>query len=79
MASNVRVELEESGRTKEERERAFRGMMNAFRKKVDESGVLSLWKQRQFFESKSEKDRRKRRQSEITRKKEKIRDYFNKG
>jgi ribosomal protein S21 len=76
MSTNLRVELDSpSGRFKDE-ERAFRGMLNAFKKRVNEAGILSQWKQRQFFESKSEKSRRKRRQVELEKKKEKLREHF---
>jgi ribosomal protein S21 len=76
MSINVRVELDEpSGRFKD-KERAFRGMLNAFKKRVNECGILSQWKQHQFFESKSDKSRRKRRKAELERKKEKLREHF---
>jgi len=77
MSCNVRVELHGPvGRSKEEKERAFRALLRAFTKKVDEAGIKPQWKQKQVFESNSAKSRRKRRQAELERKKAKLREHF---
>ena len=76
--ARVRVELKLNNprATKEERERAFRAMHSAFRKKVTEAGIISKYKEKQFFESKSEKKRRRSKKAELERKKQKLRQYF---
>ena len=84
MPKNVRVELDEPNLAssmsyrdkKSEKDKAFRSMLAAFKKRVAEAGVISQWKQKQYFESKAERDRRKRRQSELERKKNKLREHF---
>jgi small subunit ribosomal protein S21 len=59
-----------------EREKAFRTMLATFKKQVNESGILSEFKERQYYESPSEKRKRKTKQAEIERQKEKIRSHF---
>ena len=67
-------------KNKEEKERAFRGMLGAFKKQCNEAGVLAQWKQKQFYESKGEKRRRKAKEMAANFKKEelkqKLRQHF---
>ena len=80
--TRVRVELKRynPNASREERDRAFKGMFSAFKKQVNEAGVLAEWKQKQYFESKGEKKRRKRKESASNLKKEqlkqKLREHF---
>lgn len=54
----------------EESERAFKGMMAAFKRAVNEAGVLAEYNKHLAFETESQKLRRKKRESEFNRKKE---------
>ncbi len=67
----IKVERKQKGRTREDDERAFKFMFSVFKRKVNESGILSEYKKKQFFESKSEKRRRKEKESLLQRRKEK--------
>lgn len=67
----IKVENKQRGRSKEDEERAFRSMFSVFKRKVNESGILSDFKKKQFYESKSEKRRRKEKESLLQRRKEK--------
>ncbi len=49
---------------------AFKSMWLAFKKKCSEYGVMSMYKDHQFFESKPRKDKKKRKKAEIRRLKE---------
>lgn len=66
-----RVELRERGHSKEDKDAAFRKMHSAFKRLVAEAGILSLLKEKEFYESPGEKRRRKRRKAEQERLKEK--------
>lgn len=59
-----------------EREKAFKTMLSIFKRQVNELGILSEWKERQYYESPSVKKKRKRKEAEIERQKEKIRSHF---
>lgn len=59
-----------------EREKAFKTMLSIFKRQVNELGILSEWKERQYYESPSAKKKRKRKEAEIERQKEKIRTHF---
>jgi ribosomal protein S21 len=59
-----------------DRERAFRTMLSTFKRQVNELGILSEYKERQYYESPSAKRKRKKKESEIERQKEKIRSHF---
>lgn len=59
-----------------EREKAFKTMLSIFKRQVNELGILSEWKERQYYESPSMKKKRKRKEAEIERQKEKIRSHF---
>lgn len=49
----------------EEKERNFRMLHSTFKKAVNDSGILIKFKEKQFFESKSEKRRRKAKESAL--------------
>jgi ribosomal protein S21 len=51
-------------------------MLSVFKRQVNESGILSEYKQRQYYESPGEKRKRKKKESEIELQKEKIRGRF---
>lgn len=74
----VRVELKELGGNASyyERERAFKTMLSTFKRQVNELGILSEWKERQYYESPGAKRKRKRKEAEIERRKERIRSHF---
>jgi len=55
----------------EEKDKNFRILHATFKRQVNESGILTIYKERQTYESKGEKRRRKRRESELQRRKEK--------
>lgn len=68
----VKVELRESSSNASlyEREKAFRTMMTIFKRQVNEAGILSEYKERQYYESPGEKRKRKRKESAQERRKE---------
>jgi ribosomal protein S21 len=66
-----RVELRERGHSREDRDAAFRQMHSAFKRMVAEAGIISRWKEKEYYESPGEKRRRKRRKAEQERLKEK--------
>lgn len=74
----VKVELKDLSPncSYEERDRAFKNMLANFKRQVNEAQILSEWKQRQYYESPSEKRKRKLKESEIESHKEKIRTHF---
>lgn len=74
----VRVELKDlpPNASHYERERAFRTMLSTFKRQVNEFGILSEYKERQYYESPSVKRKRKRKEAQIERQKEKIRSHF---
>lgn len=74
----VRVELKDlpANASYYDREKAFRTMLSIFKRQVNELGILSEYKERQFYESPSVKRKRKRKEAEIERQKEKIRSHF---
>jgi ribosomal protein S21 len=72
-SSRVRVQLREKtpARTKEEKDKAFRALFGAFKRQVNELGIVSEYKRREHFESPGEKRRRKRKESQRERAKHK--------
>jgi ribosomal protein S21 len=54
----------------EERDRAFKMMFATFKRHVNESGILTEYKEGQTFESKAQKRRRKERAADLLRRKE---------
>lgn len=65
MAVNVRVEAKplSSNATKEERTRNFKILFSIFKKAVKDCGVLTDLKNKQYYESKSQKRNRKAKES----------------
>jgi ribosomal protein S21 len=47
----------------EQKERAFRAMFSAFKRKVNDAGILTEYNERSTFESKGQKLRRKRKEA----------------
>lgn len=78
MAVNIRVELRQDNphATSAERKQAFDAMFHAFNKKVKDARIKDLFKERQYFESKADKRRRKQKKAELERRKDKLREYF---
>ncbi len=74
----VRVELRDlpPNPSYEERDRAFKNLLSAFKRQVNESGILTEYKQRQYYESPGEKRKRKMKEAQAELQKEKIRGYF---
>ncbi|MCK9458339.1 MAG: 30S ribosomal protein S21 [Proteobacteria bacterium] len=65
MAVNCRAILRvEHGKSPEEN---FRNLLGKFRKKTTDSGVMTLWKSKQYFESKGERRRRKEKAAQMKR------------
>lgn len=54
----------------DEKDRNFRMMFAAFKRQVNESGILTIYKEKQFYESKGEKRRRKRKECDLERRKD---------
>ena len=69
--ARVRVQLRENPRGKDEQDKSFKYLFNLFKRQVNETGILSEYKRREFFESKGEKRRRKRKESEREKAKQK--------
>ena len=67
MATNCKSVLKESGKSSEEN---FKIMLGKFRKRTTDTGIITLWKKKQYFESKGEKRRRKRKEAALQRRKE---------
>lgn len=55
-----------------ERERNFKIMFSIFKKAVNDSGILTIYKEKQSYESKGEKRRRKSKEAALQRRKEKL-------
>jgi ribosomal protein S21 len=73
MAVNVRVVSRDLGprASESEKDREFKRMLSIFRKAVTDNGCIQLWKQKQTFESRGDKARRKRKEAVLARRKEK--------
>ena len=67
MAVNVRVEMRKMypNSSREERDRAFQGLMKAFKKACDTSGILKLHKKYESFERNTDIRRRKQKNKEM--------------
>lgn len=76
--ANVRVEARDlpPNASQYEREKAFRTMLSIFKRQVNDLGILSEYKERQYYESPGEKRKRKRKEAEIERQKENIKSHF---
>ncbi len=71
MANAVRMRVELRPSANKTRDEQFREMLHVFKRRCNECGILSKFKDYEFFESKSQKNRKKKRESELRRKKEK--------
>jgi len=82
---HVRVELkkEQSSNDPKDRERAFRSMFSAFKRQVNNAGILTEFNQRESYESRSQKKRRKLKESALRRNREalqtRLREHFGQG
>lgn len=63
MANQVRVRVE-CKRKYSDPHRNFKDMIQDFKRKVSNSGILHDYKEHQYYESPSEKNRKKRKESE---------------
>jgi ribosomal protein S21 len=70
--ANVRVEAKSLSphASQSDRDHAFRILLTVFKRRCNEYGVMKSYKEHEYFESKPEKDRRKRKESELRRLKE---------
>ena len=68
----VKVELRplSRGASKADEDKAFKGMYAAFKRLVNETGILTEFNRKQYFETKSQKIRRKRKEAELARRRE---------
>lgn len=55
---------------------AFQKLHNAFKKAVAEAGILHDYKKHEFYESKGEKRRRKKREADLQRLRSKLKENF---
>ena len=84
MTAQIRVESKTLPpyASQEQVDRAFRSMLSVFKKQVNESGILTEYKNNQAYESKGQKKRRKKRENDLKIRKEnkllkvKLREYF---
>ncbi len=62
--ARVRVELKHAyhNQSQEQQDRAFKSMFAAFKRKVNEAGIMADFKDRQYYESPGEKRRRKKKE-----------------
>jgi len=81
MAVNVRVELRlgRGNNSPVDRDRAFKMLLKEFNNRVNETGILHAIKEREFYQSKSEKRRKKRHESALRIQQEKILDAIERG
>ena len=79
--SNVtrcRVSMDDLGRRGKSGDKLknFKALMGIFRKRVAEAGILTTFKEKQYFESKGEKRRRKKKEMDNNARKERLRSHF---
>jgi ribosomal protein S21 len=74
----VRIELRDlpPNASMYDREKAFRTMLSIFKRQVNDIGILSEYKERQYYESPGEKRKRKRKEADRERRKEASRSKF---
>ena len=68
MAVNCRVEMRFDSRYSEREN--FERLLHVFRKKMTDIGVITLWRKKQYYETKGEKRRRKKKESILRSKQE---------
>jgi ribosomal protein S21 len=68
----IKVKLRDlpRGASPEAHDRAFKGMMAAFKREVNESGIFQDLSRKKYYESKGQKKRRKRKENAALRMKE---------
>lgn len=78
MTTRVRVDLRDvsPNASKEERDAAFKRMKDTFKRAVADAGILHNLKKYEFYESTGEKKRRKRKEANLERLKNKLRENF---
>ena len=74
--ARVRVEARDRGGHWEDRDKEFRILLGKFRKAVSEAGIINTYKQKETYESKGRKRRRKKREAELARLKAKLKENF---
>jgi len=86
MGTNIRIEARplHPNASPEQKDRAFRAMMAAFKKSVNDAGILTEYNQRSTYESKGQKKRRKLKEAQLQRRKEaglqtRLREHFGQG
>lgn len=78
--ARVRVEVKHIGRgTPEDQYRAFKIMHQEFKRRVSDAGIMHILKERQYFESKSEKLRKKKKDALNKRKTEEVEEKLRAG
>ena len=72
--TGIRVDARPLSRnaTDEDKDRAFKGMYAAFKRLVNETGILTEYNRKQSFESKGQKRRRKKKESALARMKQEM-------
>lgn len=74
-ATRVKVESRQKG-DYYDRDKEFRFLFRKFNKAVQDAGIIQELKRREFYESPGRKERRKKKEAEITRLKAKLKDNF---
>lgn len=76
--SNVRVEARDlsPNASFDERDRNFRNLLSSFRQACNKAGIMKEIKRLEYYESKSQIERRKRREKEATLLKLKLKESF---
>ena len=70
--ARIRVEAKWTGDSFSDRKKAFDYLFKQYKQRLDDSGLKKLWKEREFYESKASKRRRKDRASQLRREHEKL-------
>jgi ribosomal protein S21 len=85
-ATQCRVELKNlpPNASQDMKERAFRGMFSAFKRRVNDLGILTEYNLKSTYESRGQKTRRKRKEADMRRLKEdslrdRLRENFGQG
>ena len=71
--TRVKVTLDDvkgNRRSRDDNYKLFRQMFGLFKRQVTEAGIITLWKQKQFHETRGEKRRRKRKEALLQRMKD---------
>ena len=79
MATNVKVVAKYFGKSPEEKQRVFKGLLQEFKKRCSDIGLMRELKKRQFYEGKSEKKRKRRKAWRIKIRKESMEEKMRTG